>query len=440
MRPCVTVREYAHLTTAAVATGDLGRVQVSKTAFDWLCRLNQHYRLTRDAALVEVEDSHTLRLDNYVGVIETPCGTRLEILPKTLDSEADIPASRRLLQRMIAAALDLAPREAGVSALELFDAPLSEWVMAQFLAALDHLVKRGVRSDYLRVEAAERFLRGQLDVVRQMRQPPGRDHLFNIRHDIFVPDRAENRLLKLAVERVARLAQNSANWRLANELRGLLADIPPSSDVAGDFKRWRTDRLMAHYQPVKPWCELILYRQMPLSLQGHWHGISMLFPMEKLFERYVEKALRRDLADGAMLTAQAASEYLCRHEGQPMFQLKPDMLITQGTQRWILDAKWKRVNAAERSDKFGLSQADLYQLYAYGQKYLGGRGEMALIYPKWSRFAEPLEPFDFGDGLTLWVLPFDLEEAHGGRLLHGKLTNIPFMSAGVDFVLAEEEA
>lgn len=426
MGRCITVREYAHLSTAEVMPGSLDCAQVPKSAFDWLCGLSQRYRLTRETALVEVEDRHSLRLDSYVGVLETPCGTRLEVLPKTLDDEADIAGSRRLLQRMIAAALDIVPREAGKSSLQLFDAPLSEWVMGQFLGALDHLVKRGVRSDYQRVEATERFLRGQLDVVRQMRQPPGRDHLFNIRHDVFVPDRPENRLLKLALERVAKLAQAPANWRLANELRGLLAEIPPSRDVGADFKLWQTDRLMAHYQPIRPWCELILYQQMPLALQGPWHGISMLFPMEKLFERYVEKALRRDLFDGARLTAQAKSQYLCKYADEGMFQLKPDMLIEQGRQRWVLDAKWKRVAGLDRKNKFGLSQADFYQLYAYGHKYLNGKGEMALIYPKWNGFSEALGPFDFGQGLTLWALPFDLHEPDGGRLLHDARTSFPF--------------
>jgi len=285
-----------------------------------------------------------------------------------------------------------------------------------------------VQSDYLRVEATERFLRGQLDVVRQMRQPPGRDHLFNIRHAVFVPDRPENRLLKLALERVAKLAQAPANWRLANELRGLLAEIPPSRDVGADFKLWRADRLMAHYQPIRPWCELILYQQMPLALQGPWHGISMLFPMEKLFERYVEKALRRDLVDGAHLTAQATSKFLCSHEGRQIFQMKPDMLITRGEQRWVLDAKWKRVNVHDRENKFGLSQADFYQLYAYGHKYLNGKGEMALIYPKWSRFIEPLAPFHFDGNLRLWALPFDLDAPPHGALLHAQGTGLPLRS------------
>lgn len=420
MKPTITVREYARLTTEPIESS-LDRAQVSASAFDWLCQLSAGFSKA-GAALVGVENRRWLKLDNYVGVLETPCGTRLEILPKHFDEGDCEKANRALLRRMIAAALDLPTREASEASLLTFDAPLSEWVMGRFLMALDHLVKRGIRSDYLRVEAEERYLRGQLDIVRQMRQPPGRQHLFPIRHDVFVPDRPENRLLKLALERVCRLTQTPAHWRLAQELRILLQEIPASRDVDADFKRWQSDRLMAHYRPVRPWCELILYRWMPLSLAGAWQGISMLFPMEKLFERYVAAHLAGALVNDAGLVTQAASEFLCTHDGSRIFQLKPDLLIQQGEQRWVLDTKWKRLDAGNRSEKYGLSQADFYQLLAYGQKYLGGSGELALIYPLRKLFNHPLGHFDYSENLRLWVLPFDLENR---RLVHRGLTTLP---------------
>src|SRR5690606_25318102 len=113
----------------------------------------------------------------------------------------------------------------------LFDAPLSEWIMERFLVALDQLIKRGVRSDYIRIEAQERYLRGRLDLVRQIRQPTGRQHILQIEHDILVPDRPENRLLKSALEIVAKRIHLPNNWRLAQNLRILLQEIPSSVDV-----------------------------------------------------------------------------------------------------------------------------------------------------------------------------------------------------------------
>lgn len=429
MTAAITVREFARLTTASVAEPTLDRAQVSISAFDWLCSLSATFR-SAGAALVHVEDRRWLRLDNYVGVLETPCGTRLEILPKHLDDADDATRSRALLRRMISAAMDLSPREANEASLQLFDAPLSEWVMGRFLSALGRLVKRGVRSDYLRVEAGERYLSGQIDIARQMRQPPGRQHRFQIRHDVFVLDRAENRLLKRALDQVCRQAQSPVNWRLAQELRTLLQEIPASEDLASDFRQWRDDRAMAQYRPVRPWCELILYRQMPYALAGDWRGISMLFPMEKLFERYVAVSLRHLLANDAQLVTQASSHYLCQHAGGPMFRLEPDVLVKYGDRRWVLDAKWKRVDTSDKANKYGLSQADFYQLFAYGQRYLGGQGEMVLVYPASKTFTAALPVFDFGKGLRLWALPFDLD---AGCIVDVRLASLPLRAEGGPF-------
>ena len=408
MNKPVVIREYGRLTTAEVESS-LDLAQVSPSAFDWLCELSASFN-HNGARLLQIEGRRALKWDSYVGVLETPCGTRLEILPKHHNQDDCLIKSRRLLRKLIQCALQLKPREASVASLELFDAPLSEWVMGQFLAELDLLVKRGVRFDYQRIEEEQRFLRGQLNVVAQMRQPLGRQHHFQIRHDVFLPDRAENRLLKLALEQVAKSTQDAANWRLASELRAMLAEVPASRQVSQDLRAWSRDRLMAHYQAIKPWCELILNQQMPIAVSGEWRGMSLLFPMEKLFEQHVEGWLRRRLVPGTHLTPQASRHSLCQYDGSAMFRLEPDLLLQRGPKAWVLDTKWKRLDGADRQNKYGLSQADFYQLFAYGQKYLAGRGEMALIYPRTAQFPQPLPPFDFSPELRLWVLPFDLDD------------------------------
>lgn len=425
----VTIREYARLTTEAVGCS-LDLAQVSPSAFDWLCELSGSFNRS-GATLLQVEGRRSLKWDSYVGVLETPCGTRLEVLPKNYEQDDCLVKSRQLLRKLIQRSLELKPREASVASLELFDAPLSEWVMGQFLAELDLLVKRGVRFDYQRIEDEQRFLRGQLNVVAQMRQPPGRQHHFQIRHDVFLPDRAENRLLKLALERVAKSTQNATNWRLANELRAMLAKVPTSQQVSQDFRAWSRDRLMAHYQAIKPWCELILNQQMPISVSGEWRGMSLLFPMEKLFECYVEGWLRQQLLPTAQLTSQACREYLCEHEVGRMFCLKPDLLIDYSKQRWILDTKWKRVDAAKPEKNYDLSQSDFYQLFAYGHKYRNGTDvtKLALIYPYWSGLKKALPAFDYGQGMSLWILPFDLEN---DRLLDADVAGIPLRHTGTD--------
>jgi 5-methylcytosine-specific restriction enzyme subunit McrC len=437
VKELVIIREYARLTTEQVQSS-LDLAQVSPSAFDWLCDLSARFN-RNGATLLQVEGRHSLKWDSYVGVLETPCGTRLEILPKHFEQGDCLRKSRRLLRKLIQCALQLKPREASVASLELFDAPLSEWVMGQFLAELDLLVKRGLRFDYQRIEEEQRFLRGQLNVVAQMRQPAGRQHHFQIRHDVFLPDRAENRLLKLALEQVAKSTQDAANWRLANELRAMLTEVPASRQVNQDLRAWSRDRLMAHYQAIKPWCELILNQQMPIAVSGEWRGMSLLFPMEKLFECYVEGWLRQQLQPSATLKPQSASQYLCAHDNARMFCLKPDLLIDTSEQRWILDTKWKRVDTRKAEKNYDLSQSDFYQLFAYGHKYRNGTGvpKLVLIYPYWSGLTEALPAFDYGQGMSLWVLPFDLEN---DRLLDADAAAVPLRHVGTTWAPTELSA
>ena len=418
MNKLITVREHARLTTAEVSPSAVNTAHVSETAFEWLLAESARLRGGDNGArLVELESRRELRLDNYVGVLETPCGTRIEILPKALDAGDDRASSRNLLQKMLLRCLDIRPRQSGPTALRVFDAPLSEWVAAQFLEAVDHLVKRGLRFDYHPVQEELRYLRGRLVVARQLRQPPGRDHYFQVEHDVFDTDRPENRLIRSALDVVRKGTREPKNWRLAHELAHHLAEIPTSSNIREDFRRWRDERLMAHYAPVRMWCSLILHEQMPLSILGDYLGLSLLFPMEKVYEQYVGVCLKQAVQTGFQLVPQASRQHLCRHmpAGMPdaknWFELRPDFLITQdGKNKLVLDAKWKLLDSTKNDSesKYGLSQGDFYQLYAYGQKYLGGEGQLILLYPMTERFAEPLPQFDFGDGLVLHALPFDL--------------------------------
>jgi 5-methylcytosine-specific restriction enzyme subunit McrC len=77
-----------------------------------------------------------------------------------------------------------------------------------------------------------------------------------------------------------------------------------------------------------------------------------------------------------------------------------------------MDTKWKLVDEhrATNEHKYDLSQADFYQLAAYGEKYLSGEGDMLLIYPRHADFTAPLPVFEFNSALRLWVVPFDLDE------------------------------
>lgn len=262
------------------------------------------------------------------------------------------------------------------------------------------------------------FIRGQLDMVRQIRQTPDKAAHFHVRHAEFSPERLENRLIKTALDIVFKLTKNSENWRLANTLSQQLADITPIRHPLRQFDRWHNGKMMQNYAGIKPWCRLILEQLNPDFQKGEHQGISLLFPMEQLFEHYLTACLQRQLVSGAKLTPQASRRHLLSHSPHPTdgeaaqnwFVLKPDFLIEHQGTRFVLDAKWKLLNQvlATTEHKYGIKQADLYQMFAYGHKYLGGKGALMLIYPAHRDFDEALPVFSFDGQLSLWCVPLDL--------------------------------
>ena len=387
----------------------------SKAAWDFFESLA--FSGAKEDRYIEVarfQGKKALKVKNFVGVISAPDGTQVEILPKTSEGIQNLGDTRELLWKMLDAVENLRFLQTTDAQLMLRSAPLTEVLISIFLGHVAALVRRGIRRDYERVEDEERFLRGRLRVVQQMQLPPARRHLFKIEYDLFSEDRAENRLIHAALVKVARTSRSAHNQRLARELRHGFEAVPLSANYQSDFSKWRSGRDLVHYQPLLPWLKLILNQQCPFSLKGEHAGISFLFAMDKLFEKYVAHILHLRLKPrGISVHTQLRSEYLS--ELPRAFQLKPDLVLTRGAKRLsVMDTKWKLIDQRAAYDdggkdpKAGISQGDMYQLFAYGHKYLGGQGRLVLIYPKWSGFDAPLPQFRLGDGLTLDVVPFDI--------------------------------
>ena len=153
------IRHNFLLGTVSLPSHLLVKATITSSAFEYICELNQNFK-SSGASLTLIESRTCLRLDHYVGVIQTPCGTQIEILPKALEegsSEQVKQQTRALLHRMVANALQLKPREVGAANVQLFNAPITEWVMQHFLQELELLVKKGLRFDYLRIEDEQRF-------------------------------------------------------------------------------------------------------------------------------------------------------------------------------------------------------------------------------------------------------------------------------------------
>ena len=354
---------------------------------------------------------------NHVGVLRAPSGFQIEVLPK-IGTHLDEGKARDLLIEMLRCLPGFRHVETATAHLLTARMPLLEVFIRQFLEAVQQVVKRGLRSDYVLVQDDLPAMRGKLVFATHLRRNLVRRDRFFTEHSLYDANRPENRLLKASLQRVLTLTRAQAHQRLARELLFVFDEVPAPLDVAEDFRRVRLDRGMRCYEPALAWARLILEDRSPVTGHGKSAAMSLLFPMELLFEAFVEHHLRRQLAAGLVLKAQASSKHLVTHRGQAWFRLKPDLVVYDGgaavpRNRFVLDTKWKLLDASKDSpkEKYGLDHQDFYQLHAYGHHYLDGEGDLALVYPRTEAFPAPLPVFAFApDGaMRQWALPFCLE-------------------------------
>lgn len=289
----ITIKEYDHLIHRGQGNC------ISKDAFDELTQLinESPEHDDNDYGNIFWQRGEKLQARHFVGVIKTQDGTQIEILPKitvTDDKNKENAELKKILLKMLREVGEL-PYKSGQNAnQETGDFPLLEIFIRDFLACVDMIVKRGIRSDYTRQEDNLPFMKGKLLINKQIKYNTVRRERFYVEFDSFEANRPENRLIKSSLQKILKITQAYNNQRLARELLFVFDEVPYSMDYYQDFQKCSKDRGMHYYQDSLDWCRLILKDESPLPTAGKKTFRSFLFPMPQLFERYVEVKLRQN--------------------------------------------------------------------------------------------------------------------------------------------------
>jgi len=366
-------------------------------------------------------DREVLICQNYVGVICLPDGDQLEILPKISktidyleDRKAMVKNTRISLIKMLRATQQIPSKVANNASLNLTEMPLLDVFIQLFLNEVGLLIKRGIAKSYQSKEDNLPYLKGKLQVSKQIKH----NLLFKHKHysafDDFSPDRPENRLIRSALAwSMNRVGPDTK--KLCQEYLHHLADIPPSKHIREDLKAWQRGPHFRHYETIRPWIEMIFEKFSPTSVSGTSNVLSLLFPMERIFEDYVALRLKSQLS-GYTIRTQIRQNYLLTHKAnqeekeRDIFLLKPDLYLTSQKEIVVADTKWKLINENLPGKKYGIKESDIYQMLAYNQTYQKDQtgSEVWLIYPKTHLFVKPLPDFRFGNGSVIKVFPFDI--------------------------------
>ncbi|HDL7427192.1 TPA: McrC family protein [Yersinia enterocolitica] len=428
MSEVISVFEYDLLGSGKAAS--IGAKPIPQQVFDYLEELSltstqgsQFLKLTSRSGF------KLLQVQNYAGMLSTPHGFQLEILPKVGKNLTAVNARETLLTMLshLPGFRHIQTQQATLQAQRM---PLLEIFISQFLHSVSQLLKQGLRSNYMSEQGNLSFMKGKLMLSAQLRHNVVSRHKFCVDYDDYMPDCAANRLLHSTLDKLLSLKLSSENQRWLYELRFAFDGIPLSRDIESDISSLRLERGMAHYTEPMAWAQLILRGMSPSALQGNAKAMSLLFPMEAVFESFVAQTLPDELPSHFKVKSQAATYSLVKHGAYDCFKLRPDLLVQsrQPVQtKMVMDTKWKLVNnSQQKKTLYGLAQSDFYQMFAYGQKYLSGTGEMYLIYPAHDDFNQPIpQHFAFSETLKLWVVPYQITAKPGERMMWaGDVSNI----------------
>jgi mcrBC 5-methylcytosine restriction system component len=351
---------------------------------------------------------------NYAGVLQTKSGLTIEILPKIVD-KTDTDKSKAVLIKMLKSLKKFPAKSSNLANLKTQNLPLLEIFISMFLCELEALVKKGTKSDYITLEDNLKFLKGKLNINEQIKRNSIHKERFYVEYSEFLSDIKINRIIKTTLKFLYKKSNSSKNQQKIRELLFIFDEVSMCSDYKNFFTNYTINRQVRHYEQTLLWCKIFLLGDTFTPHKGDDLAFALLFDMNALFESYVGNFIKKKLP-GTILQHQ--KKYLIEKPRE--FRLKPDIFL-EG--KFIADTKWKiiRQDINESEKKYKISQADLYQLYAYGKKY--ECGELYLIYPKIDGAKQESMKFEYEKDMQLEILYFNLENDSNNDELIKNLLN-----------------
>ena len=340
---------------------------------------------------------------NYIGVLTFNDGTAIEILPKIVSTVPEhSQRAKKLVVDMLRSLTNVSYKSLQVTNVDIEKMPLLDIFIRMFLDEVFRLVKHGLRSSYETIAENRSFFKGKILFSEQLKHNFSHKERTFTEFDEFTPNCPENRLVKSTLMLLYKQTHSSRNKTDIKTLLAAFDNVPSSTDYTGDFSKAGKS-----YGTLLLWCQIFLTRKSFTSFSGSGVAFALLFPMETLFERYVAVQLKKILpAEEFLISIQDKTHYLFLSPSKK-FLLRPDIVITRKCDNaiFICDTKWKLLSS--HTANLGISQADMYQMFAYQKKY--NAKNITMLYPitDQTTSANSIQ-FDSGDGVIVRVSFIDL--------------------------------
>ena len=325
---------------------------------------------------------NVIQAKNFVGLIQLESGYQIQILPKVDFGANDTgKTTEEVFIDMLRSMKDFPGKVFSSANLRTESINLYEIFINMYLYQLSLLTRRGLKSAYVSQEDTLNVFKGKLLINRHLKENIGHAERFSLAYDEFNLNRPENRLIKSTLLKLQKISTSSNNLKSIRQQLIYFELVDPSWNYASDFDKVQIDRTTKDYEEILAWSKVFLMNKSFSTFSGDNKARALLFPMEKVYESFVSMHIvdifeREDYS----VSTQDTGRYLLKEDNRNIFSLRPDIVIEDNNGNTIImDTKWKRLYDSSQ-ENYGISQQDMYQMYAYSKKYKAN--EVWVLYPR----------------------------------------------------------
>ena len=325
----------------------------------------------------------TITIKNYVGLIQMKNGFQIQILPKIAFADGkdkEHTKTKKVFLHMLRSMRDFPSKVFTTASPQVDKMNLYELFINMYLQEVRMLVKRGLQSTYVNTEDNLNFFKGKLQIPQHIRYNSAHKERFYVAYDVYSQNRAENRLIKATLLKLQKLSSSAENTKLIRQLLTAFESVDASVNYEKDFAKVIIDRSTKAYEIIMQWSKVFLLDKSFTAFSGSTTSRALLFPMESVYESYVAQQIKKVMIPNGWEVSTQDKQYslFTTQDEKKLFALRPDIVMSKDGKTIVLDTKWKQLSDNERIN-YGISQADMYQMYAYSKKY--NAKDVYLLYP-----------------------------------------------------------
>ncbi len=330
-----------------------------------------------------------IKFSSFVGVIQAGSLT-IEVLPKTdaPDKTAENVATdkkdreknvwHQVLLGMLRECRLLKADHTNKAFLKLQSYSLLDIYLELFLVETEQLVHEGLLKKYRKVEGNQLALKGQLLFTKNLAHNLVHQERFYVRHSVYNVENIFNQLLYKTLRVLPNISNNPF---IHDKVNRLLFSMPELSDIKVDsttFEKLVYDRKTERYRDALVISKMILLHFHPDISGGGEHVTAILFDMNKLWEEFVYRRLKKEENHfDIQVLPQQKTDFWKPSMGNWSKTIRPDVVIKYvpeieegqsselqsdkpaNLKTLVIDTKWKRLQNLTPSDE------DLKQMFVY---------------------------------------------------------------------------